>query len=69
MKRTTVMIPHDLKIRAARHAKMMGISLGQFVFVLCTSSESRSNRDERMAKNANNTVLSALIMCQQKEEL
>jgi predicted DNA-binding protein len=31
MKRTTVMIPDDLKIRAAKHAKMMGMSLGQFV--------------------------------------
>jgi hypothetical protein len=31
MKRTTVMIPEDLKIRAARHAKAVGISLGEFI--------------------------------------
>ena len=31
MKRTTVMIPDDLKIRAARRANSVGISLGGFI--------------------------------------
>ena len=31
MKRTTVMIPDDLKIRAANRAKSEGISLGEFI--------------------------------------
>ena len=31
MKRTTVMIPEDLKIRAARRASSVGISLGEFI--------------------------------------
>jgi hypothetical protein len=31
MKRTTVMIPDDLKIRASKHASSVGISLGEFI--------------------------------------
>lgn len=31
MKRTTVMIPEDLKIRASRRANAVGISLGEFI--------------------------------------
>ena len=31
MKRTTLMIPEDLKIRAARRANAVGISLGGFI--------------------------------------
>ncbi len=31
MKRTTVMIPEDLKIRAARRANSVGISLWEFI--------------------------------------
>ena len=31
MKRTTIMIPEDLKIRAARRANAVGISLGGFI--------------------------------------
>ena len=31
MKRTTVMIPEDLKIRAAKRANAIGISLGEFI--------------------------------------
>ena len=31
MKRTTVMIPEDLKIRAARRANSTGLSLGGFI--------------------------------------
>ena len=31
MKRTTVMIPEDLKIRAAKRANTVGISLGGFI--------------------------------------
>jgi len=31
MKRTTVMIPEDLKIRAARRANTAGLSLGGFI--------------------------------------
>jgi hypothetical protein len=31
MKRTTVMIPQDLKIRAARRASSVGISLGELI--------------------------------------
>ena len=31
MKRTTVMLPQDLKIRALKSANMMGVSLGQFI--------------------------------------
>jgi hypothetical protein len=31
MKRTTIMIPEDLKIKALKHARMLGISLGQLV--------------------------------------
>ncbi len=31
MRRTTVMIPEDLKIRAARRANSAGLSLGGFI--------------------------------------
>jgi len=31
MKRTTVMIPEDLKIRASKRANAVGISLGEFI--------------------------------------
>lgn len=31
MKRTTVMIPEDLKIQAVKHANLAGISLGGFI--------------------------------------
>jgi hypothetical protein len=31
MRRTTVMIPDDLKIRAARRANLTGLSLGGFI--------------------------------------
>ena len=31
MKRTTVMLPDDLKIRALKHAKAIGISLGALI--------------------------------------
>jgi len=31
MKRTTIMIPEELKIRAARRANAVGISLGGFI--------------------------------------
>ena len=31
MKRTTIMIPEDLKIRATRRANAIGISLGEFI--------------------------------------
>lgn len=31
MKRTTIMIPNELKIRATRHAKKIGVSLGGFI--------------------------------------
>jgi predicted DNA binding CopG/RHH family protein len=31
MKRTTVMIPEDLIIRASKHANAVGISLGEFI--------------------------------------
>ena len=31
MKRTTVMIPEDLKIQALKHASMTGMSLGGFI--------------------------------------
>jgi len=31
MRRTTVMIPEDMKIRAARQASSMGLSLGGFI--------------------------------------
>lgn len=31
MKRTTVMIPENLKTRAAKRANSMGISLGEFI--------------------------------------
>jgi len=31
MKRTTVMIPEDLKIQAIKHANMAGMSLGGFI--------------------------------------
>ncbi len=31
MKRTTVMIPEDLKIRAAKRANSVGVSLGGFI--------------------------------------
>lgn len=33
MRRTTIMIPDDLKIRAAKRADSLGISLGEFVRV------------------------------------
>ena len=31
MKRTTIMMPDDLKIRAAKRADSLGISLGEFI--------------------------------------
>jgi hypothetical protein len=31
MKRTTIMIPNELKTRATRHAKKIGMSLGGFI--------------------------------------
>ena len=31
MKRTTIMIPEDLKVRAARRASAVGMSLGGFI--------------------------------------
>lgn len=31
MKRTTVMLPEDLRARAARRARKLGISLGEFI--------------------------------------
>ena len=31
MRRTTVMIPEDLKVRAAKRANQMGLSLGGFI--------------------------------------
>jgi hypothetical protein len=31
MRRTTIMIPDELKMRALKHASIMGISLGRFI--------------------------------------
>lgn len=31
MKRTTIMLPDDLKMRALKHAETMGLSLGGFI--------------------------------------
>jgi len=31
MKRTTIMLPDDLKMRALKHAEIMGLSLGGFI--------------------------------------
>ena len=31
MERTTIMLPHDLKLRVARHAKKKGISMGELI--------------------------------------
>ncbi len=31
MQRTTIMLPQELKVRAANHSEKMGISLGQFI--------------------------------------
>lgn len=31
MKRTTIMMPEDLKIRAAKRADSLGVSLGEFI--------------------------------------
>ena len=31
MKRTTIMMPEDLKIRAAKRADTLGVSLGEFI--------------------------------------
>ena len=46
MKRTTIMIPEDLKIRAARRAKAVGISLGGFIR---ESLERALNSDSKVA--------------------
>ncbi len=45
MKRTTVMIPEDLKIRAARRANAVGISLGEFI---------RESLEKALKSNPNN---------------
>lgn len=31
MERTTIMLPHDLKVKAANRANILGISLGKFI--------------------------------------
>jgi len=31
MERTTIMLPHDLKLRLAQHAKKKGISMGKLI--------------------------------------
>jgi hypothetical protein len=31
MKRTTIMLPEDLQVRAARRARKLGVSLGAFI--------------------------------------
>ena len=31
MERTTIMLPEDLKMRALKHAEIMGLSLGGFI--------------------------------------
>ena len=46
MKRTTIMIPEDLKIRAARRANAVGISLGGFIR---ESLERALNSDSKVA--------------------
>ena len=46
MKRTTVMIPEDLKIRSARRANAVGISLGGFIR---ESLERALNSDSKVA--------------------
>ena len=46
MKRTTIMIPEDLKVRAFNRANMMGISLGGFIRESLERALDRSNDDQ-----------------------
>lgn len=46
MDRTTIMLPPELKTRAANHAKKMGISLGRYIReALRTSLEVKNRRE------------------------
>ena len=45
MKRTTVMIPDDLKMRALKRAGTMGISLGRFIREALERALERSDGD------------------------
>ena len=46
MKRTTVMIPEDLKVRAHKRAGTMGISLGRFIRGAIERALQHPNGDE-----------------------
>ena len=45
MKRTTVMLPEDLKLKAEKRAEKMGISLGEFIR-LSLEAQIRLKKDE-----------------------
>lgn len=45
MKRTTIMLPDDLKMRAIKHAKTMGVSFGGFVRESLTRALQNQNPD------------------------
>ena len=49
MQRTTLMLPSDLKTRAQRRAKEMGISLGQLIRQALESQLTESRADRRTA--------------------
>ena len=52
MDRTTIMLPSDLKIRAANQAKKMGMSLGQLI----RDSLENSLNSERKRKAASDSL-------------
>ncbi len=57
MKRTTIMLPDDLKMQAHNRARVMGISLGEFVresleTVLSQREDEKPTEDSLFADNA-----------------
>ena len=42
MERTTIMLPHDLKLQAAQYAKNKGISLGELIRTAIAASLNQS---------------------------
>ena len=47
MERTTIMLPHDLKAKAAKHANSVGISLGQYIREAIANSLETQQNDPR----------------------
>jgi len=47
MERTTIMLPHDLKAKALKHANSVGISLGQYIREAIANSLETQQDDPR----------------------